>query len=46
MFQNYIYMNYPEEICASMRTELTDVGFIELKTTDDVTTLLETKEGT
>ena len=39
-------MNYPEEICAPMRAELTDVGFIELKTTDDVTTLLEKKEGT
>ena len=37
-------MNYPEEICAPMRAELTDVGFIELKTTDgDVTTLLEKK---
>ncbi len=39
-------MNYPEEICAPMRAELTAVGFIELKTTDDVTTLLEKKEGT
>ena len=39
-------MNYPEEICAPMRAELTDVGFIELKTTDDVTRLLEKKEGT
>ena len=39
-------MNYPEEMCAPMRTDLTSVGFIELKTPEDVTNLLEKKEGT
>ena len=39
-------MSYPEEICTPMRKELTSVGFIELKTTDDVSELLEKKEGT
>lgn len=38
-------MNYPEEICAPMRAELTSVGFIELKTPEDVAILLEKKEG-
>lgn len=39
-------MSYPEEICTPMRNELTSVGFIELKTTDDVSALLDKKEGT
>ena len=39
-------MSYPEEICTPMRNELTSVGFIELKTTDDVSALLDRKEGT
>ena len=39
-------MNYPEEMCAPMRADLTSVGFIELKTPEDVTNLLEKKEGT
>ena len=38
-------MNYPEEICAPMRVELTSVGFVELKTPEEVAILLE-KEGT
>ena len=39
-------MNYPEEICAPMRADLTDVGFIELKTAEDVSELLDKEEGT
>lgn len=39
-------MNYPEEICAPMRAELTSVGFVELKTPEEVAILLEKKEGT
>ena len=39
-------MNYPEQLCAPMRADLTDVGFIELKTPDEVSELLEKKEGT
>ena len=34
-------MNYPEEICAPMRAELTSVGFVELKTPEEVAILLE-----
>ena len=39
-------MNYPEEMCAPMRSDLTSVGFVELKTPEAVTNLLEKKEGT
>ena len=39
-------MNYPEEMCAPMRSDLTSVGFIELKTPEVVSELLEKKEGT
>ena len=39
-------MNYPEEICAPMREELTSVGFIELKNPENVSELLNKKEGT
>ena len=39
-------MNYPEEMCAPMREDLTSEGFIELKTAEEVTELLEKKEGT
>ena len=46
MFKIILDMNYPEEICAPMRAELTSVGFVELKTPEDVVTLLEKKEGT
>ena len=39
-------MNYPEEMCAPMRTDLTSVGFVELRTPEAVSELLEKKEGT
>ena len=39
-------MNYPEEMCAPMRTDLTSVGFIELRTPESVSELLEKKDGT
>ena len=39
-------MNYPEEMCAPMRADLTSVGFIELKTPEEVSELLDKKEGT
>tara|TARA_B100001142_G_scaffold329900_1_gene394994 strand:+ start:14377 stop:14793 length:417 start_codon:yes stop_codon:yes gene_type:complete len=39
-------MNYPEELCAPMREDLTSVGFIELRTPEAVSDLLERKEGT
>ena len=39
-------MNYPEELCAPMRADLTSVGFIELRTAEDVSKLLDKKEGT
>lgn len=39
-------MNYPEEMCAPMRKDLTSVGFIELRTPESVSKLLDKKEGT
>jgi len=39
-------MNYPEEMCAPMRTDLTSVGFLELTTPESVEDLLEKKTGT
>ena len=39
-------MNYPEEMCAPMRADLTSVGFLELRTPEDVSALLDQKEGT
>tara|TARA_B100000287_G_scaffold403158_1_gene424713 strand:- start:84 stop:500 length:417 start_codon:yes stop_codon:yes gene_type:complete len=39
-------MNYPEEMCAPMREDLTSVGFIELRTPEAVSELLDQKEGT
>ena len=39
-------MPYPEEICIPMREDLTNVGFVELKTTDQVSNLLDKKEVT
>ena len=39
-------MNYPEEMCAPMRADLTSVGFLELKTPESVAELLDKKEGT
>lgn len=37
---------YPEEICKPMREELTQAGFQELKTTQDVDKLFNKEEGT
>jgi len=39
-------MSYPEELCEPMRSDLTSVGFVELKTPEAVTELLDKKEGT
>ena len=39
-------MNYPEEMCAPMRADLTSAGFVELKTPESVSDLLDKKEGT
>ena len=39
-------MNYPEEMCAPMRADLTSVGFVELKNPEEVSELLDKKEGT
>ena len=33
-------MNYPEEMCAPMRSELVSAGFVELKTPESVSDLL------
>ncbi len=37
---------YPEEICTPMRLDLTEAGFQELKTADEVSSVLDKKEGT
>tara|TARA_B100000214_G_scaffold375089_1_gene359992 strand:+ start:2641 stop:3057 length:417 start_codon:yes stop_codon:yes gene_type:complete len=37
---------YPEELCSPMREDLTSVGFIELRTEQQVIDLLEKSEGT
>lgn len=39
-------MNYPEEMCAPMRADLTSVGFVELRTPEAVSELLNKKKGT
>ncbi len=39
-------MNYPEQMCAPTRADLTSVGFVELKTPEAVSELLDKKEGT
>jgi len=39
-------MNYPEEMCVPMREDLTSVGFVELRTAESVSDLLDKKEGT
>ena len=36
---------YPEEIVTPMREELTSLGFIEMRTPDDVDSVLGKKEG-
>ena len=38
-------MNYPEEMCKPMREDLTSVGFVEMKTSEDVENVLNKKEG-
>jgi len=37
---------YPEQLVAPMRTDLTSAGFKELKTSDDVESVLESEKGT
>ena len=37
---------YPEEMCKPMREDLTSVGFIEMKTPNEVEDILNKKEGT
>lgn len=37
---------YPEEMCKPMREDLTSVGFIEMKTIEEVEKILNKKEGT
>ena len=37
---------YPEEMCAPMREDLTSVGFIALRTPDEVSRLLDKNQGT
>ena len=37
---------YPEQLCKPMREDLTSVGFVELKSPDDVSEMLDKKEGT
>ena len=39
-------MNYPEEMCKPMREDLTSVGFVEMKTSEEVESMLNKKEGT
>tara|TARA_Y100000746_G_C15443081_1_gene423775 strand:- start:479 stop:898 length:420 start_codon:yes stop_codon:yes gene_type:complete len=39
-------MNYPEQLCEPMRKDLTSVGFVEMRTSEDVDTYLSKKEGT
>ena len=39
-------MNYPEQMCAPMRADLTSAGFVELRTSEEVSDLLDKKEGT
>jgi putative YphP/YqiW family bacilliredoxin len=37
---------YPEKICTPMREDLTSVGFVEMKTVEEVSNILDKKEGT
>ena len=37
---------YPEELCTPMREELTNAGFIELKTEDEVDNFFQKKDVT
>ena len=37
---------YPEELCRPMREDLTSVGFVEMREPEDVSEILDKKEGT
>ena len=37
---------YPEQLCKPMREDLTSVGFVELRSPEDVSQMLDKKEGT
>ena len=37
---------YPEQLCKPMREDLTSVGFVELKSAEDVSEMLDKKDGT
>ena len=37
---------YPEQLCKPMREDLTSVGFVELRSPEDVSEMLDKKEGT
>ena len=37
---------YPEQLCKPMREDLTSVGFVELRSAEDVSVMLDKKEGT
>lgn len=37
---------YPEELCTPMRLDLTEAGFTEMRTADEVDAILGAKEGT
>ena len=39
-------MGYPEELCKPMREDLTEVGFVEMQTEEEVKSILGKKEGT
>ena len=38
-------MPYPEEMCSPMREDLTSVGFVEMKTEQEVDSILGKKTG-
>ena len=37
---------YPEQLCKPMREDLTSVGFVELKSPEEVSEMLDKKDGT
>lgn len=45
-FLNFISIMYPEMLAAPMREELTSVGFTQLLNADEVTSVLNKKQGT
>jgi putative YphP/YqiW family bacilliredoxin len=46
MSKYFLFMPYPEYICTPMRQELTNAGFQELKTPEEVDSNIPTGEGT